>query len=186
MQGDFARTFEGRLATLGRANKAVSLEGSVDLVRLLSRELIDSCGDLSRFHPEWTNARHQAGQRLRAGVAIPRARVQCRTTWRCPFLKVASRLVGTSRMICLVRLGRKRAVPWFQRPLSHGVGNSLIKHTVAKLDGTANLLYMPSGFRYELRVSLSACWPKRRAAILLAGMDLRSESIARYGLGRMG
>jgi two-component sensor histidine kinase len=186
MQGDFARTFEGRLAALSRANNAISLEGSVDLVGLLSQELIGRCGDLSRFTlkgPTVVIRRDSA-----FALALLFRELACNAAQHgslsCPEGRVEVDWHVENEMLGLT--WAETGGPLVQRPLAHGVGNFLIKHAAAKLDGTANLLYMPSGFRCELRVSLSACWPKRRAAMFLAGKDHRSGSFTRNGLGRMG
>lgn len=186
MQGDFARTFEGRLAALSRANDAISLEGSVDLVRLLNQELIGSCGDLSRFSLNGPTVAIRRDSAFALGLLF--RELACNAAQHgslsLPEGRVEVRWHLENEMLGLI--WTETGGPLVQRPPSHGVGNFLIKHTAAKLDGTANLLYMPSGFRCELRVSLSACWPKRRAAILLAGKDLGSASASRHGLGRTG
>lgn len=182
MRGDFAQTFEERLAALGRANSAVSLGGSVDLARLLAEELKGACDDLSGFSLKGPPV--AIGQDCALALGLLFHELGCNATQHGSLSLPGGRVDVSWRaengMLGLTWV--ETGGPPVQRPSSHGMGNLLIKHTAAKLEGTANLLYLPAGFRCELRVSLSACWPDRRAALLLVGRDAVSAPLDRYGL----
>lgn len=182
MQGDFAHTFEERLAALGRANSVVSLEGSVDLARLLAQELTGGRGDFSRFI--FKGPPVAIGQDCAFALGLLFHELGCNAAQHGSLSLPGGRVDVSWRMEngLLDLIWVETGGPLVQRPSSHGVGTLLIKHAAAKLEGTANLLYLPSGFRCELHVSLSACWPDRRAAILLAGRDPHSASPGRHGL----
>jgi two-component sensor histidine kinase len=60
------------------------------------------------------------------------------------------------------------------RPSSPGFGSLLVTSAAVKLKGSANLLYLQSGPRCDLRVSLLACWPRRRGALLLGSREERT------------
>ena len=153
------------------------------MARLLHQELMDVCGDLSGvalngpdvairhdcafalgllFHELACNAKQHGS------LSLPEGRVEVNWHLENDVLDLTWAETGG---------------PPVQRPSSPGVGTLLIKHTAAKLEGAAHLLYLQSGFRCELRISLSACWPDRRGAILLARKDPLSAPLGRYGLG---
>jgi two-component sensor histidine kinase len=67
----------------------------------------------------------------------------------------------------LVLAWTERGGPPVRRPISPGFGSFLVTYAAVKLKGSANLLYLPSGLRCELRVSLLAQWPRRRGAMAL-------------------
>jgi len=177
MQEDFAHAFEGRLAALGRANSVISPQGSVDLARLLKHELMGVCGDLSRFTLNGPDV--AIGQDCAFALDLLFHELACNATQHGS-LSVSKGRVDVSWHVAngmLVLAWAETSDLSVQQPLSHGIGNFLIKHTAAKLKGTADLLYLHSGFRCELRVSLSACWPDRRAALQLAKKPAHAASL---------
>ena len=158
MPGDFAQVLEGRLAALGRA------AARSDLTQLLAHEL----GDPSRYtlegpeialHPDWAFAlsllfHELAVNALRHGaLSIPEGHVD--VGWHID--------EGN-----LVLSWQETGGPPVRRPSAPGFGNLLVRYAAVKLEGSANLLYFQSGLRCDLRVSLHACWPQRRGAMLIA------------------
>jgi len=57
--------------------------------------------------------------------------------------------------------------PPVRRPPSPGFGSLLVTYAAVKLKGSASLLYLPSGLRCDLRVSLLGHWPQRRGAMFI-------------------
>lgn len=169
MTGALTEAFEGRLAALTRADRLIASRGSgcAGLVRMLEQELMDAAGDPSRyslegadvvldpdcayalsliFHELATNAaRH-------GSLSSPQGHVE--VCWRVED--------GD-----LVLAWTEHGGPPVRRPSSPGFGSLLVTHAAVKLKGSASLLYLPSGLRCDLRVSLLAHWPRRRGAMFI-------------------
>ena len=169
MTGALADAFEGRLAALTRTDRLIASLGSqcAGLVGMLEQELRAAAGDSSRyslegadvvldpgcvyalsllFHELATNAaRH-------GSLSSPEGHVE--VCWRVED--------GD-----LVLAWTEHGGPPVRRPSSPGFGSLLVTHAAVKLKGSASLLYLPTGLRCDLRVSLLAHWPRRRGAMFI-------------------
>ena len=161
--------FEGRLAALSRADRLISSQasGRPSLASMLEQELMPIAGDPSRYtlegpsvvlHPDCAFALSLLFHELATNAA-----------------RHGSLSTGEGRLaVCwdledgdLCLTWTETGGPPVRRPSSPGFGSLLVTYAAVKLQGSANLLYLPSGLRCELRVSLRACWPRRRGAMRL-------------------
>ena len=159
--GDFAEVLEGRLAALNRAASRAGLE------QLLEQEL----GDPSRYtldgpdvvlHADWAFALslllHELASNARrhGSLSVSDGRVDVR--WH----------IEDSD---LVLSWQESGGPSAHRPPSPGVGHLLVSYAAVKLKGSARILYLSSGLRCEVRVSLLARWPQRRSGVFLGSRE---------------
>lgn len=170
MPRNFAEVFDGRLAALSSADRLISSQGT-GLARLLERELAAAGGDASRYclegpeivlHPGCTFALSMLFHELASNaerhgsLSVRGGRVD--VTWR---------LDDGDLLLTWTESGGPPA----RRPSSPGFGNLLVAFAAVKLNGTADCLYRQSGLICDLRVSLSASWPRRRGAMRLGIPD---------------
>ena len=157
MAGDFAQVLEGRVAALYRATAGAGLK------RLIEQEL----GDPSRYtlegpdivlHSDWACALslllHELASNAwcHGSLSTPEGRVDVR--WH---------IEDSDLVLSWQESGGAPA----RRPVSPGVGHLLVSYAAVKLKGLANIFYLVEGLRCEVRVSLEAQWPQRRAAMLV-------------------
>lgn len=173
MPGSLADAFQGRLAALTRADRQISSRASCSagLVQLLEQELMPVAGDSSRFsfegadivldpdcayglsllfHELATNAAHHG--------ALSNQEGQVEVCWH---------IENGDLVLSWI----ERGGPPAERPLSPGFGSLLVAYAAVKLKGWANQLYLPSGLRCDVRVSLLAHWPRRRGGMFLENAD---------------
>ena len=185
MARDVAHTFEKRLAALGRTNDALSPGGAVDLTSLLNQELISASHAPSKFALNGPCV--AVSQNCAFALGLLFHELSCNAARHGSLSSPGGRVDvnwGVQKEV-LDLTWVESGGPEVQRPSFHGMGNFLIKYAAAKLEGSANVLYLPSGLRCELRVSLYARWPERRAGILLAerASDMAPVSCNEAGLG---
>jgi two-component sensor histidine kinase len=173
---DFTRTFEGRLAALGRADKLISPERpeGASLTRLLDQELAAVAGDPSSYslegpdialHPDCALAFSLLVHELAAN-----AREHGSLSADAGRVDVGWRLEDGDLVLAWTESGGPPA----RAPQSPGFGNLLIADAAVKLKGTVDHLYKQSGLICNLRISLLARWPRRRGAMLLGASDVRA------------
>jgi len=164
-----AEVFEGRLAALTRADQLIGSQGAqcARLVRMLEQELAAVARGPSRyslegpdivlapdcayalsllFHELATNAAHHGSLSNKEG-----------------HVEIFWHVEGDD----LVLNWTEHGGPPVRRPTSPGFGSLLVAYAAVKLRGSASLLYLPSGLRCDLRVSLLAHWPRRRGAMFI-------------------
>ena len=158
------------MAALIRADQLISSLGSRStcLIRMLEQELMPAAGDASRyslsgadvvldphcayalsllFHELATNAvRHGSLSNQEGHVEV---------SWR---------VEDAELVLSWIECGG----PQVRRPSSPGFGSLLVTHAAVKLGGSATMLYLPSGLRCDLRVSLLPPSPRRRVGMFLA------------------
>ena len=159
MAGDFAQVLEGRVAALERAATRASL------TRLLEQELGDPRqysldGPDIVLHPDWAFALslllHELATNARrhGSLSSPLGRVE-----------VAWHIEDSD----LVLSWRESDGAPARRPSSPGFGHLLVSYAAVKLKGSASVLYLETGLRCDVRISLLASWPQRHRGIFLKG-----------------
>ena len=161
MAGDFAQVLEGRLAALNRATARTGLK------RLLEQEL----GDPSRYtldgpdvvlHSDWAFALSLLLHELASNA------------WRHGALSTPEGRVDVCWLIedsDLVLSWQESGGAPVRRPPSPGMGHLLVADAAVKLKGSARILYLNTGLRCEVRISLLARWPQRRGALFLGSRE---------------
>ena len=170
MPGRVAEAFEERLAALARVDRLISSRGSrsAALLRMLEQELMPAAGgDSSRYLLRGADV-----------VLDP----DCAYALSLLFHELATNAARHGSLsgkeghvdVCwhvengdLVLRWTEYGGPPVRRPSSPGFGNLLIAHAAVKLKGWAELLFLPSGLRCDLRISLFARWPRRRGGMFL-------------------
>ena len=169
MPGAAAEAFEGRVAALIRADRLISFAGSrsAGLVRMLEQELMAAAGGASRY--SLTGADVVLDSNCAYALSLIFNELAANAARHGSLSSQAGRVhVGWHvENGDLVLSWIERGGPPVQRPSSPGFGSLLVAHAAVTLKGCASLLYLPSGLRCDLRVSLHAQWPRRRGGMFL-------------------